>query len=138
MSCVFRVSGESLCVDSLRHQAALGAARVWKRGDAGTLRGRVHSTSGFNIVVSDADFDAFEAQVADATDFLRKHQTEIARIAAFDAVEDAVLDFGASLNHNAFAVFRVFPPALVRLAADAGISLCVSCYLCSATDDDED
>lgn len=124
-------------MDALRGRMPLSVDREWRRGEPRSRRGEMHSTSGFSLVVSEADFDAFEAQVADAAEFLRKHLGAIAEVAAFEGVDHAVLDFGALIGGDTVAVFREFPPALVRLAADAGISLCVSCYLCSTSEDDE-
>ena len=124
-------------MDALRDRMPLSVDREWRRGEPRTRRGEMHSTSGFSVVISEADFDAFETQVADAAEFLRKHLSAVAEVAAFDGVDNVVLDFGASMGRDTVAVFRVFPPTLVRLAADAGISLCVSCYLCSTSEDDE-
>lgn len=124
-------------MDALRGRMALSVDREWRRGEPRSRRGEMHSTSGFSVVVSEADFDAFETQVADAAEFLRKHLSAVSEVAAFDGVDNVVLDFGASMGRDTVAVFRVFPPTLVRLAADAGISLCVSCYLCSTSEDDE-
>lgn len=124
-------------MDALRGRTALRVDREWRRGEPRSRRGEVHSTPGFSVVVSEADFDDFETQVADAAEFLRKHLSAVAEVAAFDGVDNAVLDFGASVGRDTVAVFSVFPPTLVKLAADAGISLCVSCYLCITSDDDE-
>lgn len=124
-------------MDALRGAMSLSVDSEWRRGEPRSRRGEMHSTSGFSVVVSEADFDAFETQVADAAEFLRMHLGAVAEVVAFEGVDHVVLDFGVSMGRDAVAVFREFPPTLVRFAADAGISLCVSCYLCSTSEDDE-
>ena len=95
------------------------------------LKGKVHSDSGVSFVASDADFDEFERQLADAADFLETHASEIASMAATPGVKFATLDFGVSLYEDSVAQFCSFTPKFVRLAASASLGVQVSIYACS-------
>ena len=131
MSCILRISGDGLDVGALLGTCALSANNVWKKGELRTLGGRVHSTSGASFVASEAGFDEFKAQVADATQFLFEYSAEISGLASFPGVDTALLDFGVSLYEDSVAIFSYLPPALVRLAANAGLGLEVSYYATS-------
>lgn len=82
-------------------------------------------------MASDADFDEFERQLTDATEFLETHASEIAAIAETPGVKYATLDFGVFLYEDSVAQFCSFSPKFVRLAASAGLGLEVSMYACS-------
>ena len=131
MSCILRISGNAVDVDSLMAGCSLPANNVWRKGERRTVGGKIQSTSGLSFVVSEADFDEFDAQVVDATKFLVQHLAEISRLAAFSGVDFALLDFGVSLYEDTVAISCHLPPALVRLAASAGLGLEVSYYATS-------
>lgn len=82
-------------------------------------------------MASDADFDEFERQLTDATEFLETHASEVASMAATPGVKFATLDFGVSLYEDSVAQFCSFPPKFVWLAASASLGLEVSIYACS-------
>lgn len=128
MSCMLRVSGESLDVDALLSEVALVPYRKWKKGDARSLKRKVHADSGANFVVSEAEMDEFPRQAIDATEFLELNATLIARMAAFPGVQEAAFDFGVSLREGYVAQYCRLSPRLIQLAASACIGLEISHY----------
>ena len=128
---MIRISGEALDIEALLVHRSLTPYRTWRKGEARMLKGKVHSDSGVSFVASDADFDEFERQLADAADFLETHASEIASMAATPGVKFATLDFGVSLYEDSVAQFCSFTPKFVRLAASASLGVQVSIYACS-------
>jgi len=112
--------------------SSLAADNVWTKGEARAVGGTVHSTSGVSFVASEADFDEFDAQVVEASQFVVENLADISRLAAFPGVEYALLDFGVSMYEDSFTISCHLPPALVRIAASAGLGLAVSYYATSS------
>ncbi|TCV87458.1 hypothetical protein [Sulfurirhabdus autotrophica] len=137
MSCILRVSGESLNVDSLLSEFQLEADRSWKKGEPRTLKGKLYTDSGANFVASGADLDEFNRQVNEATKYLEINAPVISEIVKFPGIQDAVLDFGVSLKEGYVTQFAYLPPKLIQLAASAGIGIEISHYACG-NDDGED
>lgn len=134
MSCILRISGETLDVDALLFQHNLPPDRTWRKGEARSLKGKVHSDCGANFIASEADLDEFARQLDEATTYLETHATTITKMVAAPGVQFAVLDFGVSLREGYVAQFCYFPPRFIQLAANAGIGLEVSQYACSEDD----
>jgi hypothetical protein len=134
MRCILRISGETLDIDSLLSQCPLAADRSWKKGEPRSLNGKLNSDSGANFIASEVDFDEFERQVTEATEFLKLHTAHIAQIVAFPGVQNAVLDFGVSLKERYVAQYSYLPPKLIQLAASAGIGIEISHYACGNED----
>ena len=137
MSCILRISGETLNIDTLLSQHNLPPDRIWKKGEARTLKGKVHLDCGVNFVASEADLDEFTRQLDEATKFLETHQTTIEKMVATPGVEFAVLDFGVCLRQGYVAQFCYFPPNFIQLAAKTGVGVEVSQYACSDEDDEK-
>jgi len=131
MSCILRISGETLDVDTLLSQNVLHPDQKWKKGEARFFKGQFYSDSGATFVVSEADLDEFDHQVEEATAFLELHAPIIASMTAFPGVQRAVLDFGVALSEGCVANFCYLPPPLIQLAARVGIGMEVSHYACS-------
>ena len=131
MSCILRISGESLDVDSMLSECGLVAHRAWRKNEVRTLKGKTHQDSGANFVASEVDLDNFPGQVKDAIEFLQVRAPLVAKMASFPGVQAAVLDFGVSLSDGYVAQFCHLPPQLVQLAASAGLALEISQYACS-------
>ena len=134
MSCILRISGESLNVDALLSQHDMSPDRTWKKGEARSLKGKTYSDCGANFIASEADLDEFARQLTEATAYLETHTTTIANMVATPGVQYAVLDFGVSLREGYVAQFCYFPPQFIQLVANAGIGLEVSQYACSEDD----
>jgi hypothetical protein len=131
MSCVFRASGQSFEVDAFLRESALSAHPVFRRGSPRLPgSGSLASTSGFNVAVSDAEFDNLREQIDDALAFVRRHEAEIRRLRSFPGVETVCLDFGVPWR-DVVAQTDTFPPELLRVMGDLGIELTVSHYQAS-------
>lgn len=116
MSCIIRISGESLDVDALITQSTLQTDRTWKKGEPGRL-GKLHLDSGANFVASDSDIDQLQHQITEAEIFLKQHIEEIGLIVAFPGVTHAVIDFGVAFEQESAAVFCHLPVNVVQLVA---------------------
>jgi hypothetical protein len=138
MSCILRIYGESLDIDTLLSQHPLVADCTWKKGEPRIIKihGKVYPDSGAHFLASDADLDEFDLQVTETTEFLELHAPVIARIVAFPGMQHAVLDFGVALKEGYVAQLSYLPPRLIQLAASAGIGVRTSHYACS-NDDEE-
>jgi len=131
MSCVLRISGKALDIDALLSSVALAPNQTWRKGELRSKAGaRTHTDSGVNFIASDAEFDAFDRQVDDATAFLTSNSAAVAALASFPGVERATLDFGVALFEGSFATFSCLPPSLVRLAAQVNLGIEISTYAC--------
>lgn len=136
MSCILRISGELLDIDSLLSKYPLVVDRTWKKGEPGTLKGKFHSDSGANFAASEADLDEFDRQVTDAIEFLELHAPTLAKIVLFPGVQKAILDFGVALSEGYVAQFSYLPPKFIQLAASAGVGVEISHYACSSEDEE--
>lgn len=97
VSCVLRAYGSEFDVDGYLAQLELtellfivrrrGLRRYEREKDPDT-------TSGFNLIVSEAEFSELNQQQVDALAFLRKYERELELLATFPDVQDVVLDFG--------------------------------------------
>jgi hypothetical protein len=137
MSCILRIAGDSLDVDAMLKSCTLAADTTWKKGSLRGIGTKTHSTSGASFVASEAGFDQFKVQVAEATNFLREHAAAISTLVAFSGVDYATLDFGVSVYEDTFSKTCYLPPVLVGFAAVAGVGLEVSYYACSNGTEDE-
>ncbi len=64
MGCVIHVGGDSVNVDTLIENSPVQPCSVFRKGQPRSSRpnSRLCKTSGINLVVSEADFDAFDQQ----------------------------------------------------------------------------
>ncbi len=136
MSCILRISGEFLDIDSLLSAFPLEVDRIWKKEEPRLLIGELNSVSGANFLASDADLAEFDRQVSEATDYLELNAPIISKIVKFSGVQEATLDFGVSIKEGYVTHFSLLPPKLIQLAASAGIGVEISLYACS-NDGDE-
>jgi hypothetical protein len=130
MSCILRISGESLDIDILLSLCSVPVDRMWRKGEPRVLRGKFHSDSGANFLVSDADLVEFDNQVVDATEFLEEYASAIAKIIAFPGVQNAVLDFAVAINDGYVTQSSYLPPKFLQLAARLEIGVEISHYPC--------
>jgi hypothetical protein len=131
MSCILRIAGEHLDVEALLAFTGLMPDRTWRNGQPGPLKGTLYSDSGAQFVASEANLDQFECQTEDVAIFLEDNLSSIAAASSFAGVERAVLDFGVCLPEGYVAQFSLLPLRLIRLAAQAGVAIQLSHYLCS-------
>lgn len=131
MTCILRISGQSLDVDALLAECSIPVDRTWRKGEPRVLKGKFHANSGANFVASEAEIGEFDAQVVDATAFLEKHASAIAKLIAFPGVEDAALDFGVSTSVGRVTQSSYLPPKFICIAARLEIGVEISHYPCS-------
>ena len=94
------------------------------------LAKRLHADSGACFLVGNADFCDFDKKVAEAAAFLESNLALAAKLASFPGAEQATLDFALASTGDKAAVFSYLPPVLVRLAAQAGLGIEISHYVC--------
>jgi len=136
MSCMLRISGADLNVTTMLTQHALPGAQVWEKGAPRIIKGKFHADSGVSVVVSEADFDQFDLQVTEATEFLELNASMLADIVAYPGVEEVIFDFGIALYKDHLMLSSYLPPRFIQLAASAGIGIMLSHYACSDDNDD--
>jgi hypothetical protein len=135
MSCILRVCGEALDVDLMLSSNSTELDQVWRKGEPRSIKDKIHTDSGAQFVVSEADFEEFPVQRNDAISFLKANEIAIKKMADFTNVQYCVLDFGVSITDGNVAVMTYLSPELISLAASSGVGIEISCYLCSEDDD---
>lgn len=131
MSCILRVSGESLNIDSLLSQIDLLPEHSWRKGEPRIIKNRVHTDSGANFLVSNAEFNDISRKVVDATNYLESHSSEIKKISAFPGVQMFSLDFAVALNEGYVSQHTFLPVKFILAAAAGGVSVEISHYACN-------
>lgn len=139
MSCILRASGNDFDIDGFIARASLEIDSLWRKGEkrfSKSATSEINQSSGVRIVASAADFSQLAKQIEDATSFLRQNLEQIKLLASFPGVKFAVLDFGTEIYPPGWASFT-FPAALIALAGEAGVSLCLSVYPTEKEEDTE-
>ena len=128
MSCILRVSGAELDVDTLISIVDLKPDRIWRRGEpsrASKPEGKRYDHSGATFVASVADFGEFGQQLDAATSYLEIQCRQIASMASFDDVQDATLDFGIELR-NVAVHHDVLPFRFLKATGSLSVALSVA------------
>jgi hypothetical protein len=134
MSCVLRIEGEHFRADNFLKETSINAYKVWKAGDAMTPKRKEpshHTAHGFNIKISDADFNQLELQCTDAIRFLSENVRHLQRLKEFGLSETEVpiLDFAIYTRmFQVGAQFDRFPPELLKLAGNLNFAIELSQY----------
>ncbi|MBH9553069.1 hypothetical protein [Inhella gelatinilytica] len=138
MTCILRVGGHNLDIDTLMDSTELEVDSFWKKGErrfpSSDSNTKVNDSSGLRILVSESDMSDISAQMDDALKFFQEHRERIERIVSHPGVEWAVADFGAEIRPPGWSCF-CFPAALAAAIGLVGVSLELSVY---PTDDGED
>src|SRR3712207_5741595 len=117
MSAVLRAAGVEFDVERFVARCTLPVCATYRRGDpvlpTARPRGRRYDRSGVHVLVSEAGFDKFPKQVADAIEFLREHGKHVRRLCKFPGVEGASRDSGIARRDVAVQSDRL-PAELVR------------------------
>ena len=128
MSAVIKARGEHFDVDAFLNGCTLPVCSVYRRGQPIFRRaGPVHMSSGVHVVASDADFDQFARQEAEATGFLRNHFEQLRRLRTFPGVESVTLDFGIE-RRNVYLQCDSLSPELIAAAGSLGFGITLSTY----------
>ena len=132
MSCMLRVGGDSLDLDSLLESTSLVPNNTWRKGDyriKDSPKRGVCDTSGASFIVSDADFDAFETQKEDAITFLIANANSLHTLLSFSGVDGSSLDFGVDWSDPYVVQSYSFPAKLISLAGELHLELEISVYV---------
>jgi hypothetical protein len=131
MAAVLRVTGQDFDVGEFLAGSTLTARGVFRRGEPRFPGSHTHlrrnEKSGMNVLASDAAFDEFTRQIAEATAFLLAEAEEIRRLVNFPGVEMVTLDFGIE-RRDVVVQSDHFPSDLIRVAGSLGLSIELSQY----------
>lgn len=92
----------------------------------------------FNLVVCDDNGDHIPLQIQAAEGFIVENNKLLVSLMTQGFVESASLDFCWKIPRHRLASYNVFPPSLLRLCGELGISLEISLYLSSGELSDVD
>ena len=129
MGCVLHFSGPTLDVDGLLSLCPVEPCTLFRKGEPLSSRpnSRLCAISGLNIEVSDADFDNFEQQQADAIQFLAKHHSALMQMRNSAGVDSAAMDFGIAMR-NVISQSDTFDADLISVMAPLRLALVLSQY----------
>jgi hypothetical protein len=131
MSCILQAFGDDFDVDSFIASVPLQIDSFWRKGEKRfpqSATSKINETSGVRVVASEADISQLAEQIEDVTTFLRNNLEQVKLLASFPGVKTAALDFGAEVYPTTNLASFTFPSALLALAGEAGVSLCLSVY----------
>lgn len=137
MSCYLRFCGDELNVKEIIKTLNISPSKIWEKGLPRFKRNpnKLNRNSGFNILVSDAEFNEFEKQKKEAIDYLRKHQELLSKIMSYEGVDGGDLDFGIEWRDVVIQCDN-FPANLIKLAGQIGLGVELSQY--EPLDDDDE
>ena len=135
MACYLRVYGDELNVKELIETLEVKPSKVWEKGlpRFKSNPNKLNKNSGFNIEISDAEWNEFEKQKEMAIEYLEIHKTILSSVISYSGVEGGYLDFGIEWRNEAVQSDS-FPPILIKLAGQIGLGIELSQY----PPDDED
>ena len=129
MSCVMHFTGDTVNVDDLVALCPVEPAVIFRKGERTSDRpnARLCVTSGISFCISEADFEDFETQKADAVAFLAQHRAALAKLRELPGLQHASIDFGIAMR-NVVAQSDGFEPELIQLLAPLRLELVLSQY----------
>jgi hypothetical protein len=131
VSAVLRADGDTFDVDAFLADSTLPVCAVYRRGEpvlpTSQPLGRRHERSGVHVLASDAGFEEFPRQVAEAAAFLLAEFNQVQRLCGWPGVARVTLDFGV-VRRDVAVQCDVLPPELVRVAGSLGIAIELSHY----------
>ena len=125
-SCLIRVMGDEFDPATILDKLTMVPYSAFRMGE--TRTGRTPSkTGGMSFEIGKGPF---EVQIDSAIKFLSRYNEELLRMSKIEAVENFFLELTSVCRLDTeTAVQRDFLPAkLVRLAGDAGLSICISSW----------
>jgi hypothetical protein len=131
MTCMLRAGGTDFDVDGFMEKSSLEVDSLWRKGEKrfpkSTHSEEINQSSGIRVVASEAEFSELSQQIQDVISFLRGNLEQVKMLVSLPGADGAILDFGAEINPSGCASFT-FPPQLLLLAGEAGVSVCLSVY----------
>lgn len=131
MSCYLWIAGDEFDVDAFLKQTGLEAFDIRHKGQpkyADRADKMIAKRNSCSLGISDAGFGAFQQQVDDAISYLAKHYEQLKYIVGYTGVEYADIQFGMYGTPDKPVQSVYYPPELVQLAGQLGLSLDVAIY----------
>jgi hypothetical protein len=126
MAAVIHASGIFFDPDAFLADGELEPDSVYRRGELFHAPGHPdnghHVASGFDLVVSQADYREFPRQAEEATAFLLANRDELTRLRDARGIERLALDFEIT-RHEIVVQGDTLTPALVHLAGELGLAI---------------
>jgi len=138
MSCVLRVRGIELDVDDCLAHVNFTPIVSWHKGGPQfdpRPEGPKMSDAGFHVSASEADGDKVPLQIEELLAFIEKHENSLRHIADRDDVEQYCFDFDWWLPVTSVMQYNLFPPKLLRLLGELGITMVVTVGQTDFSDD---
>lgn len=139
MSAIVRIAGPDADCDELLRLSPVEPCTVWRRGEpkfpASQANSEKLTSSGINLVASEAGFDEFETQLDESIEFLDRYFAELESLTSLASVDTAVIHFGLQW-YDTFAQTDFIPAKLVTLAGRLGLDIALSHYPISEDDDE--
>jgi hypothetical protein len=126
--CVLHVVGKAFDPEVVLPHLALNPYLKFRKGD--NLYGRVCGQGGFSCNVSSSD-GVLSQEIADATEFLGKYESDLRKLGSEPGVEEMSLDFGYHLRIDGEKIIfqkDFLPPELLKRCGSLGIGIYLSLY----------
>ena|SRR5438876_557055 len=125
--CVLRADGAKFKVDSFLNRSNFKPCIVYHKGEYRfPTSKRKETTSGMNIIVSNASGNNIKRQIKDAISFIRRNKDELSRLKKYHGVESLYLDFGINIkvgHEDSFIQIIRLPEELIHSAGNIGIEI---------------
>jgi len=126
--CVLRADGKDFAVDEFLKKSSLKPLMIYYKGSK-SFSEKISNTSGFNVGVSNAEFEDLKTQINDVIIFLKREKEELKRLVEFANIENVTIDFAiATPSENIVIWTRSFPLELLKLLGSIGIELDFTVY----------
>ena len=120
---VLRVSGTNVAVKEFLKNSSFDPCVIFDE-NSHSRKYKVPKSFGFNVSISEAEFEDLDTQIGDVVRFLKKECRELKRLEEFADIETVSVDFAISKPGEEIAVWtRSFPPELLVLLGSLGIKL---------------
>ena len=126
--CILHVVGKELDPEGALLHLALEPYLKFRRGE--NLYGRICDKGGFRCNVSSSD-GIFSQEIADAIEFLIRHENDLRKLGSEPDVEEMSLDFGYHLRIDGERIIfqkDFLPPEILRWCGSLGIGIYLSLY----------
>ena len=111
-------------MDSLLEVSPVAPCSTYRKGEPRSDRpnSKISTTSGVNLLVSDAEFEEVERQISDAREFFQVHAVALKTMRKVEGVVRVGLDFGID-KRDVLVQVDSFPPDLLSLLVEIDCSL---------------
>jgi len=132
MSCILRIDGKNFKVDDFLKSTDLKPYKTYRIGEKMKIgKKKIEDSNGCSFDLSNADFNDFEQQRKDATEFLKVNFDKLKTVFSFGLSdnENPKIDFGITTRmHEVGAQFDYLEPELLKLAGNLDFGIEISQY----------